>query len=123
VFREQTSEARRALYSTLAFLVGLYTVAIVHVMLNGFEGPTDAQSHAAIAVFCFVFGMAVDRWWALAFPAAYWVLFVWIWAQNVQGSAISSDVHPLMTFTLAACAVAGGIAVRRVWRRRPLAGR
>lgn len=69
-----------------------------------------------IPTFGFVFGLAVGRWWAIVGAAP---LGGYILATNDLEGQVGAWVAVVLS-TLLACAIAAGVALRRLQRRRRL---
>jgi hypothetical protein len=63
--------------------------------------------------FSFLFGVVVNRLWALWFPALHWIGYDWLWREVRTDLPVYYDVHPVEHFSMVAIVMVAGILTRR----------
>ena len=72
--------------------------------------------YALIPIAGFVFGLVLGRWWSLVAVIPLWA---WIMATSEIDGRVTIWVASVLSVLLA-CAIAAGVALRRLRRRRSL---
>lgn len=119
---EQRYGTRDVIAATVAYLVGVAVLFGLALSLYTEGKPSEGIIEVVLLIFSFLFGLAVNRLWALWFPALHWIGYDWLWREARTDLTVHYDAHPLERFSLVAIVMVAGILTRRwVEARRPAA--
>jgi hypothetical protein len=104
---------RDVIAAAAAYLVGVGFLVVFALSFYGIEGSVDGLFYVAALTFSFLFGAAVNRFWALWFPALHWIAYHWLWREIRTDLPVHYDVHPLESFSMVAIVIVAGIWTRR----------
>lgn len=99
-----------------AWLVGPWVAVVMYLVATGHSLDSAGDGSGAVpylAAFWFVFGLTVNRWWALSFPA---LQLLWDEATSVGPIEFQGNPSFFETFLISAAAITLGLVIRRTYR-------